>query len=432
MSYAELRPNLKKIVEKNLETLFSPGAFLRAPSFEDLKRLLIVHPNVKVKGGTIFLSEKGVCALRRLIRLLQDIPSLSSVVSTREIDRQVQKSYNAWLNRSLQPTGQEFIDDVVNSLLGEVKQYTFLVQIEGVDLTDQETLFLGSFHIQRSNPKLFDDIKFGGNLDRPTIYSQFQDSLWLIGGVKGSQDVALEQFEYRADLTVGILGIYGAILYKGSIWRSRVRVTTSPLGHRKAVSSLRWEAGGDNPSVSRKWGLEQDLPITAESIAYLSKSCFLEQLASVPDIQDRSELQDAIVRSIYWFAESYKDRTPIMQFVKLWTCMECFFAIDRIQITELNAAGISAILAFAGFGIIDPKDYPDFKRRVKKMYALRSKAIHRAEFGHVKTEDLDDLSHWAAWIVISMVALAERGYKTLRQVYEQTSRLDKLSSSLQT
>jgi hypothetical protein len=116
-----------------------------------------------------------------------------------------------------------------------------------------------------------------------------------------------------------------------------------------------------------------------------------------------------------------------MQFVKLWTCAECFFAIDNEQITELNATGIATILAFAGFRIIETEAYPEFKRRVKRLYGLRSKAIHRAEFGHVERVDLDELSHWVAWVVISMIALAERGYQTLRQVHEQTQRLDQLS-----
>lgn len=311
-------------------------------------------------------------------------------------------------------------------MLSDVKSHTFLVQIEGIDLQDQEALNLGIFRIQRSNLTFFDSIKFEGQLDRPTIYSQFEGGLWLIGCINGSQDVAREQFEYRVNLIVGILGICGAILYKGSIWRSSIRAMTSTLGHRKAVTSLRWEAGGDNLTVTRSLGFEQDLKITADSVAYLSDKCFLQQLASIPDVQDRSELQDAIVQSIYWFAEAYKDRTQIMQFVKLWTCMECFFSIDNQQITELNAAGISAILTFAGFGIINPKDYPEFRKRVKQMYDLRSKAVHRAEFGHIQTKDIDDLSNWVAWVVVSMVALTEIGYKTLRQVHEQVSRLDKV------
>jgi hypothetical protein len=41
-----------------------------------------------------------------------------------------------------------------------------------------------------------------------------------------------------------------------------------------------------------------------------------------------------------------------MQFVKLWACAECFFAIEKEEVTELNAKGIAAILAFAGFRVV--------------------------------------------------------------------------------
>jgi len=428
MSYAELIPKQKRIIERDVETLFSPRAILRAPTFDELKRLVPFHPCVKYKNGTLFLAEKGVAALKRLIDLLSDMPELANVVSIRDINTQALKSYGAWLEKNLLPTGQEFIDDAVNSLVGQVKQYEFLVQIEGINLKEIDILSLGSVRIQRSDPELFENVKFGGHLDRESIYSQFKDSLWLFGPAKGSPDVASEQFNYRAVLTVGILGICGAVLYKGAIWRSRVRAFTSPLEHRKAISSLRWDVGGENPSLSRKWGAEQDLTLNAESVAYLTEVCFLHQLSSLPDRQNRSELEEAIIRSIYWFSEAYRDRNPIMQFVKLWTCAECFFAIDRKQITELNAKGIATILAFAGFSIIDTADYSKFKRRVKQLYSLRSKSIHRAEFGHVDKTDLDELSHWVAWVVISMIALAERGYQTLRQVHEQTQRLDQLSS----
>jgi len=118
-----------------------------------------------------------------------------------------------------------------------------------------------------------------------------------------------------------------------------------------------------------------------------------------------------------------------MQFVKLWSCAECFFAVKREEITELNAKGIAAVLTFAGFNIMNVEDYPTFKRRLKSLYGLRSQALHRAQFGHIQTSDLNDLSRWIAWMIISMVSLSERGYRTLRQVHEQTSRLDQLTAA---
>lgn len=201
----------------------------------------------------------------------------------------------------------------------------------------------------------------------------------------------------------------------------------SPLEHRKAVLILRWDSGGDNSQLTRKWGHEQDLTLDSKSVVDLIGHCFLKELAALPDQSDRSELQDAIVRSIYWFADAYKDSNPTMEFIRLWSCAECFFAIDEEGVTDDNARGFAAVLAFAGFRIVELQDYPGFKRRVKRLYDLRSKAIHRGFFGHIETSDLDDLSRWITWIIISMVSLSGRGYRTLRQVQRQTSRLDKLA-----
>jgi hypothetical protein len=44
---------------------------------------------------------------------------------------------------------------------------------------------------------LLDKVKFGGLLNRTSIYEQFKDGLWLFDASRGSADVALEQFEYR-------------------------------------------------------------------------------------------------------------------------------------------------------------------------------------------------------------------------------------------
>jgi hypothetical protein len=64
-----------------------------------------------------------------------------------------------------------------------------------------------------------------------------------------------------------------------------------------------------------------------------------------------------------------------MQFVKLWSCIECFFAITDEKITEANAKGIAAILVFGGYQVIAVDKYADTKRRVKQLYKLRSTAL---------------------------------------------------------
>jgi len=252
MQYSGMTSKQKRIIERDVESLFSPGAFLPNPTLEDIKQLDFFHPTVKINRGTLFLSDKGEAALKRITDLVCGMPALSDSVSRRETSTEVLKSYNEWLEKFLQPTGQEFVEGIAKTLMATVKDYEFLIKVEGLDLKDQDCIELGSVRVQRSNRALLENVKFEGALTFESMYDEFKDSLWLIGRVKGSSDVASELSEYRATLTVGILAVCGALLYKGAVWRSRIRAVISPLENRSATSSLRWEVGGNNPSYSRK------------------------------------------------------------------------------------------------------------------------------------------------------------------------------------
>ena len=212
-----------------------------------------------------------------------------------------------------------------------------------------------------------------------------------------------------------------------------MRALIPPYESRSAISSLSWKAGGENPSLLRHWEDQQDLTLDAQAFSHLERECFIKQLAGLGDRTDRSELQEAIVRSVYWFADAYKDRNPTMQFVKLWSCAESFFAIEKEKekegVTELNTSGIAVVLTFAGFRVAEVDDYGKLKKRFKHFYGMRSQAIHRASLDHIETSDLNDFSHWIALMILSMVALSERGYKTLHQVRRGVSRLDRLSKA---
>lgn len=60
-----MTPKQKRIVERDVESLFSLKAFVPNPSMEDIKQLGFFHPTIEYKRGTFLLSERGVAALRQ-------------------------------------------------------------------------------------------------------------------------------------------------------------------------------------------------------------------------------------------------------------------------------------------------------------------------------------------------------------------------------
>ena len=426
--YSALKPKTKRIIENDLGTLFSPRAFLPS-DIEKIMALgkLVLFRELEYKGRSVFLSDDGAAAIRRLTSSIFEMPALADLVSEREVAAEVKDHYNEWLERNLQPDGQEFADAVAEALLASVKDYQFLIKLQGLDLRDQDAMELGPVRIQKPDKAVLDTVKLGGLLGKEQVSGHFEGSLWLIGKTKGSPNRALERFELQVALTLGILAVCGAILYEGAIWRSRVQPMLRPIQDERPASLLMWESGGDQTRLSRRGGGTQDLPLDSIGTKYLTEQCFLRQMAVLVGMSERTELQGAIVRALYWMADAYRDRNPMMQFVKLWSCIECFFAITKDQITDANAKGIASILVFGGYRVLEPGQYGDTKRRVEDLYDLRSQALHRAQFGHVDTSDLNQLSSWVAWIIVTMVSLSQRGYKTLEQVKEQVVRLDNLS-----
>ena len=137
----------------------------------------------------------------------------------------------------------------------------------------------------------------------------------------------------------------------------------------------------------------------------------------------RSQLGDAVVKSVYWFADAHADQNDTMRFTKLWSCAESFFSLEKDRVTKLNVSGIASVLVFSGFQAVEVKDYRAVKKRLAALYDLRSRALHRAEYDEITAGDIDELSHWIAWVIISMVLFIERGYRTLVQIKEQCARL---------
>ena len=234
----------------------------------------------KNQRGDRPLSTVGIAALRRLTSLISDIPEVRDACSPKEIAEEVFERYSTWVLSTRQPSGQEFTDDVLRALRAKVKVHELVISIEGIDIVDQEAIDLGSMRICKADRRLLEGVKLGGILTPDWVYGLFQDKLWLAGKSEGSPAVALRKFEHRAALTVGLLAVCGALLFKGAIWRSHARLASSPSS-RAAWSILCWEQRGAEPRLINSSEGTQSLPLSAESIAYLRRDCFLDQIMAL-------------------------------------------------------------------------------------------------------------------------------------------------------
>ena len=349
-----MTPKEKRIIEGDLAVLFSTKAFLVLKTIEDWKAVGFFHPQVRTETNSHPLSEAAIAALRRITAIMQKVPDLRRSCSLDEIAQQVHGSYEGWLGRLQQPDADEFIESCAQPLLAQVLERTHLISLHGLELSDMDRLDLGTVFICKPDPALLQEVQFGGAITKEWIMKDFSDGLWLIGRSSGSPKTSLARFDHHTVLVIGMLAVCGAILFEGSIWQSHLRTGLSPQRQSNTTAAFRWDLAGANPTVHRLWGSDRALPLNQKVVTYLRKECFLDEFSKLPSKEDKTEIEEAVERALYWFADAHGDRNTTMRFIKLWSCVECFFTINKEEVTEANVReGIAITLTFAGYQVGD-------------------------------------------------------------------------------
>src|ERR1022692_3514663 len=98
MTYNELPSKLKRIAERDLQTLYSPTALEGRPSLDVIQKRFFFG-TLRYKGGQLFLSDRGITAIRRLIEIVCRQFEPTKLVSASEVGNQVYDRYNSWLEK---------------------------------------------------------------------------------------------------------------------------------------------------------------------------------------------------------------------------------------------------------------------------------------------------------------------------------------------
>jgi len=310
----------------------------------------------------------------------------------------------------------------------KIDDYSYVCRIEGITFDDVDNIIIGNRNIRKYNTDIITDLSDVTDIIGEAINKEYKGRLIVVGSEKGSSSVSKEKFFHHAEQSLCVLRLFSCALYGQAIHRTNIRLVNNCAHAFGPASCFGWLEATRSISFTRYLRSDQDFEINKELLDYLTEECFFAELSSLIDKQNRTELEDSVVKSIFWLGEAQKDSSHASAWVKLWSCIECFFTLDNDEITEKNARGISSILIFGGYLYDKYSDYDKIKKKIKNFYKLRSKIVHRAEYTNIDAILLEELSFIVAWVIIAMVSLVERGYTNLCQIQEQAERLDKISA----
>lgn len=247
---------------------------------------------------------------------------------------------------------------------------------------------------------------------------------WLIGSASGTKRIAEIKFREQAALAAGMLAISAGSMYENGATGFRIGIVMSPVQARGRAAWLSWTEQKRDLSIHISGDGLQNFKINAALVEQFKNSGVFANAFALLQKDNHSPLEEAIVKAVYWYSDAHREAEPVMKLVKYWSCVEPFFSSDNKHITQSVSTGLATILVFGGFGFLPKSAYVETKKRIAKLYNLRSRALHGATHRHVSSEDAAELSQWVAWMLINMVVFAGNGYTKLEQIKGNVERLD--------
>lgn len=409
--------------------LFSAKSLIVPKSIGDIPAKKYFERELRLTGNrTIFLTDFGYEHFRTVVDVMDGADFFEGRAEFSDIWKAWRKAVEKWLSNGLEP---ESADEVVQALADLVAQdiddHTFVVPLFGIELDGVDSFALGAMTILRMSVDVFDSagVKHD-HTDVPRLLELNKQYLWLRGTTHGTPSVAQQKFSEQAALTVGMLAITAASMYEWGASGFRIGIAMTPEGAIGRSVWFSWNERGRGLTTHYASPRGQLFPVNTALGNESDMVRMIYRAFAILQASDRTPLEEAIARAVYWYSDAHSDPVLVMKLVKYWSCVEAFFSFEKEEITHAVSAGLTSILVFGGFHFVPPSEYSAVKKQIVDLYSLRSRAVHRGSHQHTTERDVALFSQWVAWMIISMVGLVEQGYTTLKEVKAQTDRLDGL------
>lgn len=369
--------------------------------------------------------------MRIIVATIEEADVFDGLASYTDIWAAFHNLIETFLSEEMRPdNGVELLQLLKNKLNSEINNHSYAVPLYGLKMEGVDSITIGPIEIVASLQSHLEAARIRHNhVNLSKILEANSQYLWLVGSERGTPRVSQEKFSEQAALAVGMLAVHAGAIYDRGASAFRIGVVMSPEeGHERAVW-FSWEDIRDALLTAHCQFIKSQPFVIDDSVSKeLASNNIVVRAFEIFRSDKKTDLEKAITNAIYWYSDAHRDIVLTMKLIKYWSCVETFFSMDKKDITKSVSIGLTAVLVYGGYKFVPEKEYISFKKRIAKLYDLRSHAVHRASYKHVSERDISELSQWIAWMIINMISFVERGYTQVEQIMEVAVKFDKSAS----
>lgn len=418
-----------RIVKRCLQELFSKRSLvpITIEKLREIDFLEMLNRRLKIglEGQEALMSSSALAAYRRVVDIFAEAASSNELCTQSDIATAIREVYEAcWQKSQTLENAEELVDLVCTHINSKLGHHTIIAALRGVELQGIQEMRLGKLRLVAS----VTDLIAAARLD---CEDQLEgDSVKRLVGVSclttswtGTFEAAKRWYRQQAYLAAGMLAVEAGVSYEQAASSFCIEPEFEHSSGEAGSIYLFWNDYDKYLGRSISFGRGQNLKLSPEMVAELTKPGTFKYAFDIFQKHEQTILEDAITRAVYWYGDAHRDSVRVMQFVKYWSCLECLLGGTGKELTETLALGVVTVLSFGHYRRLQVPDWEENMRTVKRLYALRSRAVHRASHSHVTFQDVVLLGTWTAWVIYNAVSFSHAGMKEPRTLWEQVQRI---------
>ncbi|MBU9227653.1 hypothetical protein KTD22_13565 [Burkholderia multivorans] len=426
-----VEPKLLRTLKRTSDEFFTKKSFFIPASLKDIPSENFFSHQFRLPGNRwVFMTESGYEKFRRIVELIDRAAVFDGLADFSDIWEAWLSIATKYLSDGVQPDdGEELLRNITSSVNGKIEEHTFAVPLYGVKLDSDGPFQLGSATIFKMAPEALGELGIEhAHIDVAKLLKKSTTDVFLKSTIRSTRRVAERKFAQLAATTTGVLAIAAASMYQHGSSRFRIGVAMASDAAVDTSIWFSWTESGRSLSTHYRYPSGQPFPLNASLGTTSDLTRMVYRAQSLAEGVEQTEVAIAVSKAIFWYSDAQRDAVPVMKFVKFWSCVEVFFSFDGDKITESVSSGLASLLVFGGFQFQSVSQYFELRAEIKRLYGLRSRAVHGASHDHISDGTIARFSQLVAWMLLTVVSLSERGYTTLAQVRTQVDRLDGIAT----
>jgi hypothetical protein len=421
-----------RIFDRLAMRLFGKKTIYQPKTLEELRDIGLSLPSIKFNGSNAWISKLGKQALTSLTDLFVNHHKYSEYLYFEDAFSSIKRLYQKHLGNNNVPSSDDFFGEIITDLDNLIDERTFVGTVEGIIFDDLDYIEFGEATLKKFDESVLKyrrEVDQFDNLFRKKITDDLENKIVFVASEKGSLEVAVDKYKQRAKINLSVLKVLICAHVKGGFTSTHINLKSSKSFQYQDSSLIGWSSEG-HLYTSGTANPRREFPLTTERLEQFNVEGLFEKLSYIANKNEKNELEQAIEKSLYWFSEAQSDGCQASSFLKLWSCLECFFSITSDEITERNARGVASLFMYGDINmqladIAELQNYASLKSTVKKYYQLRSAVAHRAEYKKIDEHVTVLLSYIVCSVILSITCLASRGHDSLDRIATECERLDK-------